>query len=91
MGVTLGIAQEGAGAVGAGTVGAGTVGAGKGAEVGFGVGAGTGAGSVGLGMVVSVTVNDIVLTPPSNVPPAFVKLWADTVRVCCPSVILGQE
>jgi hypothetical protein len=86
MGVTLGIGQEGAGAVGAGTVGEGT-----GAEVSFGVGAGTGAGDVGLGMVVSVTVNDIVLIPPSNVPPAFVKLWADTVKVCCPSVILEQE
>jgi hypothetical protein len=31
-----------------------------------------------------------VLMLPSISPPALAKLWADTVRVCCPSVIFGQ-
>jgi hypothetical protein len=100
---TVGVGTVGAGTVVAGTVGARVVGtfeAGTGAKVGFGLGAGSGEGAglctgrevVVIGIVFDwATVNEIVLMLPSKLPPAFIKLCTDTVRVCFPSVISGQE
>lgn len=92
VGATMGagvILGEGTGAV---VVGEGATAGAVGTLV---VGATTGAGVIlatgpGVGALLDwTTVNEIV-TLPSNEPPAFVKLCAETVSVCCPSVIFEQ-